>query len=203
LHHSLERSAAILSVSIFPQMIRIWRRGAAGISYPGTVAVTAVDILWASWSIGTGLLAPSISDSIGAACSVTVLMLVVRDQGRHKLVAAAGVTALTLLGVGLGALIPLVAGVFAFSLSFLWRTLQLREVVRSPDISGVSASMWLLNCVGLTSWSLHGFAIENTFLLYSSAVLAAYALIIVVTITTKRRNRPDSQQHEGIFLAGR
>lgn len=189
----------ILGLSGIPQAVRVVRHGTAGISYPGTIVITSVDGLWTAWSIGFGLLAPAISDSLGVTLSTVVLVITIHQQRRNKSLAVLWAMSLIVTGILLGAAQPIAAGIFAFSLSCLWRSLQLREVFRADDISGVSTGLWILNTLGQFAWTVHGIAIGNTFMAATTFALGIFAGVVAAAIIVKRRKRADREHCDGLI----
>lgn len=179
--------SVMLTISAAPQAWRAWRKGTAGLSYAGSVAVTSVDLAWASWALASGALIPFIADSFGSVISVFIVFVIARDRDISKWSTGAWVALLLTAAVGLGWWDPLAAGLFAFTMSFAWRTFQLVAIMRSPSILGVSLSLWVINFFAVGIWSIHGIFIENLFLVVSSGILSVYGLVVAVVVATKRK----------------
>jgi uncharacterized protein with PQ loop repeat len=179
----------LLAVSVLPQVVHSFRKGTEGLSYSACIVVSAVDVTWFLWGVFSGVVALMIADGIGSTMSILVLVIVIKNQNKNFLITAGLVVVFVVVLVLVGFLEKDALGYLAASLSFTWRTLQLRKIVVSEDVSGVSSAMWFMNGLALSVWSLHGIFISNMFLTISCGVLGAYAFLTLFVLIAKRRRQ--------------
>ena len=57
---------------------------------------------------------------------------------------------------------------------------QVVKVIKTKDTSGISLLMYLMSCLGIFLWMVHGLMIKDSALFYANLVTFILALIIVV-----------------------
>ena len=57
---------------------------------------------------------------------------------------------------------------------------QVIKVIKTKDTSGISLLMYLMSCLGIFLWMVHGLMIKDPALFYANLVTFILALIILV-----------------------
>ncbi len=57
---------------------------------------------------------------------------------------------------------------------------QVVKVIKTKDTSGISLLMYLMSCLGIFLWMVHGLMIKDSALFYANLVTFILALIILV-----------------------
>lgn len=57
---------------------------------------------------------------------------------------------------------------------------QVLKVIKTKDTSGISLLMYLMSCLGIFLWMVHGLMIKDSALFYANLVTFILALIILV-----------------------
>lgn len=57
---------------------------------------------------------------------------------------------------------------------------QVLKVIKTKDTSGISLLMYLMSCLGIFLWMVHGLMIKDSALFYANLVTLILALIILV-----------------------
>ena len=57
---------------------------------------------------------------------------------------------------------------------------QVIKVIKTKDTSGISLLMYLMSCLGIFLWMVHGLMIKDSALFYANLVTFILALIILV-----------------------
>lgn len=180
---------SLLGISTLPQVWRAWRKGVAGISFAGIVTALVVDTGWFIWDITNRVPAAAIADGVNVAAGAAIAYMVAKHNNIKPGVPVVSVAVLTAALIASGLINETAPGLFAFLLSLIFRTFTYTKIVRSPDITGVSTTMWILIAVSLGIWALHGYAINNAFLLVTSSITATYSLVIAATTIIKRHHQ--------------
>ena len=57
---------------------------------------------------------------------------------------------------------------------------QVIKVIKTKDTSGISLLMYLMSCLGIFLWMVHGLMIKDSALFYANLVTFVLALIVLV-----------------------
>lgn len=57
---------------------------------------------------------------------------------------------------------------------------QVIKVIKTKDTSGISLLMYLMSCLGIFLWMIHGLMIKDSALFYANLVTFVLALIVLV-----------------------
>ena len=57
---------------------------------------------------------------------------------------------------------------------------QVVKVIKTKDTSGISLLMYLMSCLGIFLWMVHGLMIKDSALFYANLVTFVLALIVLV-----------------------
>lgn len=152
-------AAAVGASFTLPQVVRIFRsRSTAGVSTPAWQIVLGANLGW----IGHGLLAGHVNiwvpNAVLLACTTFILTTIHRHSGTpwFQLLAPGVALAATMLTFNL-TLGPVAFAIAAFLPSGAAQVLQLKELVHSVNLSGVSVgylALSVFNQILWLSWSL-------------------------------------------------
>jgi uncharacterized protein with PQ loop repeat len=148
---------------LLPQPVRLWRhRQAAGTSALGSGMTLVAELGWLGYGLTTGFTAVAVLAAVASIPKAAQLVL----TWPHRQARDATAIAVWAAAVGVGLATSTVGAFLAVGL-LLGLGPQALAVVRSADISGVSAWRWVLTAVSATAWLAYG------------AVLGAPALMAV------------------------
>ena len=74
----------------------------------------------------------------------------------------------------------MVIGAIAACLTTFSFVPQVIKVIKTKDTSGISLLMYLMSCLGIFLWMVHGLMIKDSALFYANLVTFILALIILV-----------------------
>ena len=74
----------------------------------------------------------------------------------------------------------MVIGAIAACLTTFSFVPQVVKVIKTKDTSGISLLMYLMSCLGIFLWMVHGLMIKDSALFYANLVTFILALIILV-----------------------
>jgi uncharacterized protein with PQ loop repeat len=176
-----------LSRSI-PQSIRIIRSGAEGVSQGSWLLVVGVAELWVVYGLLYHVPAEVVANVPNCLMAVLILVLAARH---HQTLSRAvwGVALCSLLAVGIALMSVAVnehsiIAILAVTGAFCLFLPQLRNVVRSQSISGVSLLSWMLALGASICWGIYGLTIHQPAVSLPSLGLIPSAALIVSRILT-------------------
>jgi uncharacterized protein with PQ loop repeat len=162
-----------------PQVVRVLRtRSVAGVSGSTTWLGFAINVAWATYGAARGLLPVAILSGTYVVGYVTVGVLLVRRGNRRGigtgLLAAAGLTALVLLGgwAALGTVLAL-----AVLPQFLP---QVFEAWTADDLTGLAPGTYLIAVLDGIVWGGFGFVASDGPLMLYGVVMCTVAVAVLV-----------------------
>jgi uncharacterized protein with PQ loop repeat len=177
-------AAGLTLVAGMPQLWRMLRTSAAGVSAATWATLAGVGALWTVWSLAAGVWPMVVSEGCFTVCSA---LIAVRCTSRGRATALGVSTLGGLCAVWwLGG--PAALGVGAVAGSVACRIPQLRAAWREPDVAGVSAGSWLLLLGSNVLWAWAGI-VRHDPVLVAGGVLSAVVSVVVVVLARVRGAR--------------
>ena len=181
--------AVVGTAGALPQIIRLLRSGtSAGVSLFMWQLNVGVGIGWTAHGLATGHLNVTVPNALVTSLAAATLVLIQRDRGL-------GFAQVWGLGLGVGALaiglellappelfgamitIPLLSGLIG----------QARDLVRAPDLAGVSPGFLWLFFVIQAMWGVWGQAAGDISIIITSHAAAVLALVNIGLYLVRRR----------------
>lgn len=160
------------------------RRSPAGISVLSWAVFCALNLTWVVYALGVGN--PYLVANGAGAAALNVALLTRIDPHRGRTLGLVGATAA--LGAATGVVLgwPVVA-VWAFALAVFLRWPQVAELLRAPDVEGVSLTSWVLAAVNNAVWVVVGILEGDAWFSAVSILLGVSSLTVVALILRRRR----------------
>lgn len=190
-------TSPLLTISrALPQVVRVVRSGAKGVSAPTWMLLVVLAELWAIYGVVASVPAEVVTNVPTALLALAVVVLVARRRARLR--EALTTAALLTIAVAVfgGACVALhhesleadvaVAGSLAIYLP------QFAKVLRERDLGGVAPATWALACLSSISWGAYGLLIHKVPVYLPNVVLLPIAVVILVRTTRARNAVPGS-----------
>lgn len=181
--------AVVGSVFTVPQVVRLLKsRTSAGIALITWQCNTAAALAWTTHGVRAGYWNMIVPNAIIAGLSILVVGMIQVDRRlpAHRVWPFALALTAVLLGFEFFAL-PVVFGIACLIPQAGGQLSQSIELVREPDLRGVSASFIVLTAVVPMMWWLWGLGAGDASVLVSSTVNSLVALFNVTWLTARRR----------------
>ncbi len=177
-------SPALTISRALPQVVRVARSGAQGVSAPTWMLLVVLAELWAIYGVFASVPAEVATNIPTALMALAVVVLVARRRAR--MAAALASTAALSLGVAGFALVCALThheGVEADlavlgSLSIYLP--QFTKVLRERNLAGVAPVTWALACGSSISWGAYGLLIHKVPVYLPNVVILPVAIVILV-----------------------
>lgn len=182
-------AAAIGMASFFPQLIRIIRaRTAAGVSLRNWQFLVGTQGAWCAHGFLVGVVQMQWPNLVMVLTALAIVVFIRKERGRPVLPALVVplliIAALYAIDVfvggaafGLIVAIPQVGGQMA----------QLREILRSTDLSGISPGYLSINLLVNAMWTVFGFVTVEWALMVCATAMTVICSINLITYLTRRR----------------
>ncbi len=160
------------------------RRSPAGISVLSWDTFLAVNLTWVVYALGVAnpyLLANGLG---AAAFNVALLARIDPRPGRSLSIVGAATAVVAVVGLTVGWPVVAVWG-FVLALSLRWP--QIAELVRAPDVEGVSLLSWLIATANNAVWIVVGIQRGDAWFTATSVALGVSSVTVVALVTRRRR----------------
>lgn len=178
-----------------PQVVRVARSGAEGVSTSTWMLLLVLSELWEVYGVFASVPAEIATNIPTGLLALAIVVLVARRRAQIR----ETLMAVVLLSTAVAALSAAcavfhhesfeadlaVAGSLAIYLP------QLANVLRKRDLDGVAPATWVLACLSAISWGSYGLLIHKVPVYLPSVVMLPLALVIVVR-TIRARATPAS-----------
>jgi uncharacterized protein with PQ loop repeat len=179
----------VLSIAfVWPQVVRVYRQGTVeGIAPKGTLHGASASGFWMIYGLARGDAAIALAN----AAVVLAMVLIAVQQIRHhampaRLLVLTGLGVLAASVVAL-AISPAVLGWLAIAVGATSVLPQTVHVLRTPVLTGVSVSMYVLLCLTALSWAVYGVLIGDPLVVVTNVlVLPCAALVVARTWLSQR-----------------
>jgi uncharacterized protein with PQ loop repeat len=181
----------LTAAQLIPQVVRTTRTGdTAGVSAGMFAIMLAQAWAWIGYAARQELLQPIIVNLVLTTCAVMMIRLLWRNGAPHVATAIAAVIGLLVveLLVFLWAP-PDVLGVLATALAFLLLWPQVFVAMRSRDLSGLSASSWVLSVSNTVLWVIYGVGRGAELLWLSAGHALALSIVILARMAFVQRRQ--------------
>lgn len=172
-------TAAVVGTLLgLPQLIRLLRtRCTAGLSLIGWQAILVLNIIWAAHGIRIGEANMIVVNLLGMGSTGAVLVLMTRDRGLRLVPALWPPIAASVVFVAVDLLWGSVAfGMVSLLPAILANVGQIAEVVRSPQITGVSPVFLGLGLLNQMLWFTWAVLLHER-----SSLISSFTLILLIS----------------------
>ena len=181
----------LTAAQLIPQVVRTTRTGdTAGVSAGMFAIMLAQAWAWIGYSAREELLQPIIVNLVLTMCAVMMIRLLMRNGAPH--VGTAVAVVIGLLAIELLVFLwapPEALGVLATALAFLLLWPQVFVAMRSRDLSGLSASSWILSVSNTVLWVVYGIGRGAELLWLSAGHALVLSLVILARMAFVQRSR--------------
>lgn len=160
------------------------RRSPAGISVLSWDTFLAVNLTWVVYALGVDnpyLLANGLG---AAAFNVALLARIDPHPGRSAAIVGGATAVVAVVGLTVGW--PVVA-VWGFLMALYLRWPQVVELVRAPDVEGVSLASWLIATANNAVWIVVGIQRGDAWFTATSVALGVSSVTVVALLARRRR----------------
>ena len=190
-------TSPLLTISrALPQVVRVVRAGAKGVSAPTWMLLVVLAELWAIYGVVASVPAEVVTNVPTALLAFAIVVLVARRRSRLRGALTTAALLTFAVAVFSGACIALhrdsleadaaVAGSLAIYLP------QFAKVLRERDLDGVAPATWALACLSSVSWGAYGLLIHKVPVFLPNVVLLPIAIVILFRTTRARGAVPKS-----------
>lgn len=182
-------TATVLGATVgLPQLIRLVRtRSVEGVSLVAWQAMLVLGIAYAAHGLSIGQLPQVVSTTVQIVTIVPVLVLMSAQLGRRPVGVLAPAMALAGGLIAVDQFVGATAfGVLAIAPAIVANAGQSVELVRSPDVRGVSIVFTVLAVVNPAIWLVWGAMIQDPGTMISSATAASIAAFNLVWYLARR-----------------
>lgn len=173
-----------------PQVFRIWRTDADGVSAGTWLLTVAVAELWLAWGFEFRVPAEIAANAPNLLTAAAIVCLAAhrRRTLRPSLVSIASISgggvavSCIALATGMGWVlsVPAMAGSFCLFLP------QLVRVFREHNLAGISLFTWTIAFLAATSWAAYGLLIHQPPIWIPSTVMVPCSLVIAMRVSRVR-----------------
>ena len=175
-------ATAVGTVLGIPQLLRTARtRNVEGLSLVAWQAILAVNLGWAAHGLRIGQPPQYVASILSLFATVPILHILSRELGRRSLVTFLGGLGLAAAMIGVDQLLGSAAyGVFAIFPGVLAIAGQSVQLVRAPDVRGVSTASLLLGALNQTLWAIWSVLVGDSgsmIAVLTTSVLVAFNVV--------------------------
>lgn len=177
---------------VWPQAIKILRRGElAGVS-PGTWTISVVlFFVWSAFAVATSYWALLVAN---ASCLIaaSIIMVAGTRAGWPVRYAALGLAGVAVAGVA-GVFAPLVLAVVMTGAGVALRVPQLLMLLKSPSLEGVSGTTWLLGAATAACWLVVSINKGAVAVIIANSTALAATLLLLGVLAVRKYSKTDTQ----------
>ncbi|MHB1599613.1 MAG: hypothetical protein ACYCXY_12165 [Acidimicrobiales bacterium] len=193
---ALAATSPVLAITqAVPQVVRVARSGAEGVSMSTWMLLVVLSELWGVYGVFASVPAEIATNIPTGLLALAIVVLVARRRAQIRETLTTAVLLSTAVAALSAACAVLhresveaglaVAGSLAIYLP------QFANVLRKHDLGGVAPATWVLACLSAVSWGTYGLLIHKVPVYLPSVVMLPVALVIVIR-TIRARATPSS-----------